>query len=270
MDTANGAAYTVAPEVFTELGAQLSVIHNQPNGLNINKDCGATHPENIREIIKKEKADIGICLDGDADRLIVCDENGEIVDGDYILTFCALKMMKEGKLRKNTLVVTGYSNLGVDDVMKKNNGKVSRTENGDRYVIEEMKKHNYNLGGEASGHIIFMDYTTTGDGIISGLQLIKHLKESGMKASELKKCIKKYPQTLVSIEVKEKKPFDKLLKVNSKIKQIEKELKGEGRLLLRYSGTQNVCRIMIEGKDKEKIETMTKELEILIKNEVGI
>jgi len=269
LDCANGAAYYVAPKIFSELGAEVIVLNDKPDGLNINLDCGATHPEHTSEIIKKEKADIGISLDGDGDRLMVCDEEGNVVDGDHILAFCAIEMIKDNKLNKNTLIVTGYSNLGVDDAIKNAGGEVIRTKNGDRYVIEEMRKENYNLGGEFSGHIIFKDYTTTGDGIVSALQLLKIIKEKNIKASEIKKAMKKYPQVLLNIDVKEKKPFEKMPKVNAKINEIDLSLKGNGRTLIRYSGTQNMCRIMIEGKDEKTINNMAKELAELIKEELG-
>jgi len=269
LDCANGAAYYVAPRIFSELGAEVITLNNKPDGLNINKNCGATHPEVAAEIVKKEKADIGITLDGDADRLIICDENGEILDGDYILTFSALEMLKQNKLKNNTLVVTDYSNLGVDKALKKANINIARTENGDRYVIEEMKKNDYNLGGEQSGHMIFLDYTTTGDGIISALQLLKLLKQNNLKTSEIRKSMQKYPQILLNIEVKEKKPFEEMSSVQEKIKEIKEKLKNTGRLLLRYSGTQNICRIMIEGKNKELINQLANELAIEIKSQIG-
>jgi phosphoglucosamine mutase len=269
LDCANGAAYYVAPRVFSELGAELIVINDKPDGLNINKECGAAHPAFAAEIVKTQGANIGIILDGDADRLIICDENGEIVDGDYILAFCALELLNKGDLKNNALVLTEYSNLAVDHAVKKAGGKVIRTKNGDRYVIEEMKKRNYILGGETSGHIIFMNYVTTGDGIVSALQLLKMLKEKNKKPSSLKNIIDKNPQILLNIEIREKKPFEKMKDVNKKIKEINTNLKDEGRLLLRYSGTENICRIMIEGKDLNKIEIMANELAGSIKKEVG-
>lgn len=270
LDCANGAAYETAPTIFSELGAEVITLNNKPDGYNINKNCGSQHPEIVAEIVKKEKADIGITFDGDADRVIICDENGKVINGDYMLTFCALDMKKNNKLNKNTLVVTEYSNLGVDEALEKAGISTVRVKNGDRYVIEEMKKNNYNLGGEFSGHMIFLDYTTTGDGIIFALQILKLLKQNNLKASEIRKVMQEYPQTARNIEVKEKPPLEQIPSLNKKIQEIEERLKNIGRLVLRYSGTQNICRIMIEGKDKEEIERMANELAKEIQNEIGI
>jgi phosphoglucosamine mutase len=270
LDCANGAAYYVAPRVFSELGAEVIIINDKPDGLNINKECGATFPKIIGELVKKNKADIGISLDGDADRVIIADENGEIVDGDYILSFCAVELVKKNKLKNNTLVLTDYSNLGVDEHLKKHNIEVIRTDNGDRYVIEEMKKNNYNLGGENSGHIIFSDYTTTGDGIISALQFIKLIKEKNIKVSESRQYIKKYPQIIKNIDVKEKKPLEDLKGLQEKLKEKKLILKNEGRILIRYSGTQNMCRILVEGENENIIKEIVEELSNEIKKEVGI
>lgn len=267
LDCANGAAYKVAPDIFSELGAEVIVLNNNPDGFNINHECGATYPELIMEKVKEYNADLGIALDGDADRIITCDENGNLVDGDQLLTIFALDKLSKNCLTNNTLVVTSYSNLGIDDVLKSNNGKVSRVKNGDRYVTEEMRKNDFVLGGEKSGHIIFSRYATTGDGIISGLKLLKILKESGKKLSEL--CVmKEYPQRLESFEVKEKTPF-KELNCNSLIENIKKELGDQGRVLIRYSGTQNVCRVMVEGKDKNKVEEYTLKIVEALKKEIG-
>ncbi len=270
LDCANGAAYDVAPKVFKELGAEVIVLNNKPDGLNINLDCGAVHPENTAKEVVKHKADMGITLDGDADRLIVCDEKGEVLDGDYILTFCALEMLKENRLKNNTLVVTDYSNMGVDEALEAVGGKVVRTGNGDRYVIEAMREGGYNLGGEASGHMIFSDYVSTGDGSISALQFLKLVKNAGIKVSEVRKCLNKNPQILDSFLVSEKVPFDEMPKVAAKVKEIEATLAGKGRLLLRYSGTEKKCRIMIEGKDKAATEALVKELGDCIKGEIGV
>ena len=270
LDCANGAAYEVAPKVFKELGAEVIVLNDEPNGLNINLHCGAVHPENTAKKVVEYGADLGITFDGDADRLIVCDENGEILDGDYILTFCAYQMLKENRLRNNTLVITDYSNTGVEESLKKMSGKVVRTDNGDRYVIEAMRKEGFNLGGEASGHMIFSDYVPTGDGIISALQFLKLIKNADIKVSEIRKYLTKNPQILESFEVTEKKPFEEMPVVAAKIKEIEDKLKNNGRILLRYSGTENKCRIMIEGKEKEPTELLVAELTAVIKNEIGI
>lgn len=270
LDCANGAAYDVAPKVFEELGAEVVVLNDKPDGLNINLNCGAVHPENTAKEVVKHGADIGVTLDGDADRLIVCDENGEVLDGDYILTFCAYQMLKNNALRNNTLVVTDYSNMGVEEGLKKMSGKVVRTGNGDRYVIEAMRKGDFNLGGEASGHMIFSDYVSTGDGVISALQLLKLISSAGIKVSEMRKYLTKNPQILDSFDVSEKTPFDEMPLVAKKIEEIEEKLKGQGRLLLRYSGTEKKCRIMIEGKEREATEALVAELASSIKHEIGV
>jgi len=269
LDCANGAAYYVAPRVFSELGADVIVLNDQPDGLNINDNCGALHPEVAAEVVRRQGADIGITLDGDADRLIVCDEEGQIIDGDQIMTLFALEMMKTNELKGNTLVVTDYSNLGVDEAIAKAGGNVVRTENGDRYVVEEMRKHGYNLGGEASGHMIFMDYTTTGDGIISSLRLLRLLKIKGMKASEINDVMQKYPQITVNVDVKEKRPFHDMPSVATKIAAAQSQLQGRGRTLVRYSGTQSVCRIMVEGKDAREVREFAEAIAEAIRAEVG-
>ncbi|MAG07928.1 phosphoglucosamine mutase [Candidatus Woesearchaeota archaeon] len=268
VDCANGATYHIAAKIFKELGAEVTVLNNKPNGLNINLNCGALHPEVVREAVLKEKADIGISLDGDGDRVIMADEKGNIIDGDSIMAICGLHLLKKNKLKDNTIVATGYSNLALDELMKKNGGKVIRAQNGDRYVIDEMRKNSYVLGGEQSGHIIFMNQTTTGDGIIAALQVLNIMKKTGKPLSELAKCLKKYPQVLVNINVKKKILFEEMEEVNEEIKKAEKELKG--RLLIRYSGTQNIARIMVEGKDKNKINKLANKIAEKIKKEIGV
>lgn len=269
LDCANGAAYHIAPPILRELGADVIVLNNEPDGLNINLDCGATYPEVIQQKVKEVKADIGIAFDGDADRAIFCDENGKLVDGDRILTMITLHFIKNKRLNHDTLVVTDYSNLGVDAAVNAAGGKVVRVENGDRYVAEEMRKNNYTIGGEKSGHIIFGRYSTTGDGIITALQVLNIMKETGKKMSGLADCMQEFPQILLNVDVREKRRFEDMPAVHAKIKDAEKRLKGNGRLLIRYSGTQNVCRIMIEGQDKKKITQMADELKNEIVKEVG-
>jgi phosphoglucosamine mutase len=268
LDCANGAAYNTAPHVFSELGAEVIVLSDKPDGLNINLDCGAMHPEKMMEVVKKEKADIGIALDGDADRVIVCDEKGRIVDGDHIIAICAIEMKENGTLKKSHVVVTVMANKGFDIAMEKRKIKVVKTNVGDRYVVDEMRKKGYVLGGEQSGHILFSDYTTTGDGIISALQLLKVMKERGEKLSKLAECMKSLPQVLVNVVVKEKKDINKL-KVNKNIKDAESQLGKKGRVLVRYSGTQKLCRIMIEGEDRRKIMKMANDIAKVMKKEIG-
>ncbi len=269
LDCANGAAYKVAPLIFSELGAELVTINNAPNGMNINKECGALHPEMVRKAVLSSKADIGITLDGDADRVIVVDEKGNILDGDTILAIAALELKSEGRLSKDTVVVTHYTNLAFDALMKENGIKVVRADNGDRYVIEEMRRNSYNLGGEQSGHIIFSDYNSTGDGTISGLQILSIISKKKNRLSKLASIYKRYPQIILNIDVREKKEI-KRLNAASEIAKAEKELEGEGRLLIRYSGTQKMMRIMAEGKDEAKIKRIVSRIAECVKKEIGI
>lgn len=269
LDCANGAAYNTAPHILSELGAEVIVLNDRPDGLNINLDCGALHPEKMIEVVKKEKADIGIALDGDADRVIVCDEKGSSVDGDHIIAICAIDMKEKGALRKNSVVVTIMANKGFDIAMEKKRIKIVKTKVGDRYVVDEMRKKGYVLGGEQSGHIIFSDYTTTGDGVITALQLLRVMKERGAKLSKLAECMKSLPQVLVNVVVKEKKDINKL-EVNNNIESAESKLGKKGRVLVRYSGTQNLCRIMIEGENKREIQKMANDIAKNMKKEIGI
>ena len=268
LDCANGAAYNTAPHILSELGAEVIALNDKPDGLNINLDCGALHPEKMMEVVKEEKADIGIALDGDADRVIVCDEKGRSVDGDHIIAICAIDMKKNGALKKNIVVVTIMANKGFDIAMERERIKVVKTKVGDRYVVDEMRKKGYVLGGEQSGHIIFSNYTTTGDGIISALQLLKVIKERREKLSKLAECMKSLPQVLVNVDVTEKKDISRL-QVNKNIKSAELKLGGKGRVLVRYSGTQNLCRIMIEGEDKREIQKMANDIAKVMKKEIG-
>ncbi|OIO63097.1 phosphoglucosamine mutase [Candidatus Woesearchaeota archaeon CG1_02_33_12] len=260
LDCANGAAYKVSPLIFEELGAQVVTINNTPNGLNINDHCGALYPEQMKKFVVQYGADIGIALDGDADRVIMVDENANDVDGDQIMALCALNLIRDKKLKDNTIVVTEYSNLGLDKAIKNANGKVIRVMNGDRYVVEEMRKHKYNFGGEQSGHIVFLDYTTTGDGTISALQVLRIMKKTGKKLSELAKCITKFPQLMVNVKVRKKIDFEKMPRVMEKINKAKEKLKNNGRVIVRYSGTQNLARIMAEGINKKEIRRYAKEI----------
>jgi phosphoglucosamine mutase len=268
LDCANGAAYNTAPHIFSELGAEVIALNDKPDGLNINLDCGALHPEKMMEVVKEEKADIGIALDGDADRVIVCDEKGRSVDGDHIIAICAIDMKKNGALKKNIVVVTIMTNKGFDIAMERERIKVVKTMVGDRYVVDEMRKKGYVLGGEQSGHIIFSNHTTTGDGIVSALQLLKVIKERREKLSKLAGCMTSLPQVLVNVDVTEKKDISRL-QVNKNIKSAELKLGGKGRVLVRYSGTQNLCRIMIEGEDKREIQKMANDIAKVMKKEIG-
>jgi len=269
VDCANGAAYKVAPVVFEELGATVISTGVEPDGLNINKDVGALYPEHISQLVKKHKADIGIALDGDADRVIICDEKGDIVDGDQIMAINALNMKERGVLRKNTVVATVMSNMGLEIFLKEKGMRLVRTQVGDRYVVEYLRNNGLNFGGEQSGHIIFLDYLTTGDGILAALQTLSVMKRSGKRLSELGKIIQKFPQVLVNFKVKEKKDLDSIPEVVRVIKGAEKNLKGRGRILVRYSGTEMKARVMVEGEDKEKIEKMANDISSVIKKYVS-
>lgn len=269
LDCANGAAYHITGHILEELGAEVILRNANPDGKNINECCGAVHPECLKEEVRKAGADLGLSLDGDGDRLIMLDEKSNIVDGDQIMVIAALDMLKENKLKTKTLVATKYSNLGLIKTLEKAGGKVVLVDNGDRYVIEEMRKEGYNLGGEQSGHIIFLDHTTTGDGTISALQILKIMKITNKKLSELASVMEKFPQTLLNVAVREKKPIENFSNLNNKIKSIEKRLAADGRVFVRYSGTQNLLRIMIEGKDKKEIESYAQQIAEEVKKEIG-
>lgn len=271
VDCANGAASEVAPLALKNLGAEVIAIHNTPTGYNINDQCGSTHPEELRKLVKKENADIGLAFDGDADRLIAVDEKGEIVDGDMIMAICGNHLNQKGKLNKGTIVSTVMSNIGFDIALKNNNLKSVKTQVGDKYVLEEMIKNNYSLGGEQSGHIIYLDYNTTGDGLLSGVQLINVMVEQKKKLSELKQIMTKYPQILKNAKVsnKTKHNFDKDPVIIEEIKKVEDHFHGEGRVLVRASGTEPLVRVMIEGKEKSKLEKYSQELVTLIEKQLN-
>ncbi len=259
LDTANGAGYKVGPTVLEELGAEVIVLHDKPNGFNINEDCGALHTKDLREAVKKYRADIGLALDGDADRLIVVDENGDEVDGDQILGALGLFLHREGKLKGNGIVATVMSNQALEDFMITHGLALHRANVGDKYVLERMREHGINFGGEQSGHIVLHDFAKTGDGLMSALQILALLLTSKTKASKVLRPFELYPQKLVNIKVKIKKPLEQ-------IEGLEEELKKTDALhirhLIRYSGTEHKLRILLEGKDAKAME---KEMEHLVK-----
>lgn len=269
VDCANGAAYKVAPAVFYELGAEVIPISVKPNGENINHECGALYPEKVAAAVRESGAHVGFALDGDGDRCIMVDEKGNVLDGDYILAICAVAMMKEGSLKKNTVVSTIMSNSGFEAGINAAGGRVIRTGVGDRYVVEEMLKGGYNLGGEQSGHIIFLDHTTTGDGIISALQILKHMIVEGKPLSELSKVMTTFPQILLNVKVKQKKDLSALPSVANALKAVEDKLKGRGRAFIRYSGTEPLARITIEGEEQKEITAMANELAELLAKELS-
>jgi phosphoglucosamine mutase len=253
VDCANGASYRTTPAVLRKLGATLSVFHAESDGMNINRACGSTHPEEICRLVRETGAHIGISHDGDADRLLLCDERGEVLDGDELLAMMGLDALRRGTLAGKTLVATVMSNLGLDEVIAAAGGKVIRTAVGDRYVVEAMRAGNFSVGGEQSGHMIFRDHGTTGDGLIAALQIIRIMTESGKPLSELRRVLKKYPQAQRNLRVKGKPPIDSLKDVSSLVSQTESALAGKGRLLLRYSGTEPKVRLLIEGADEAMI-----------------
>jgi phosphoglucosamine mutase len=259
----------VAPAVFEELGAEVVTIGVKPNGTNINAGCGSLHPDVISKAVKECKADLGIALDGDADRVIFVDEHGKEVDGDHIMALCAIDLLKQKKLRKNTVVATVMSNMGLDIALKSAGGKVIKTAVGDRYVVEEMLKGGYNLGGEQSGHMIFIDYNTTGDGTLTALQVLAIMRRHGKSLSELARVMTPLPQVLVNVRVKEKKDIETIPEVARLTKNIEEKMMGEGRILVRYSGTEPLLRIMLEGRDKEQIDGWAGEIAEMVKKHIG-
>lgn len=269
LDCANGAGYKVAPLVFRELDAQVHVYGNTPNGLNINDHCGSTHPELIQKAVIDHRADIGIALDGDADRVVLVDENAQIVDGDTILAICALDMLKQGILLNNTVVSTVMCNYGVVKTLESAGIKVVQSQVGDRYVIQDMLKHNANLGGEQSGHMIFLEQNTTGDGLVSALQVLRIMIETDSKLSDLSALVKRYPQACVNVKVGAKPPLGTLKKVGEAITHVEGALSTSGRVLVRYSGTENICRVMVEGPKLKQAQEFAGMIAAAIQNEIG-
>jgi len=268
MDCANGAAYELAPLVFRELGAEVITIHNEPNGLNINLNCGSTHPQSLKKAVLEARADLGLSYDGDADRLIAIDDTGEEVDGDYILSICGQAMASEGRLNHRTIVSTVMSNIGFYKAVEGMGLKTAQTAVGDRYVMEEMRKGGYNLGGEQSGHVIFLDYSTTGDGILTSLQLADTIIASGKRLSELKQVMKKYPQVLVNVRVADKSKYKDNARIAEVIRDVESRLGDDGRVLVRPSGTELLIRVMAEGPDGELVESYVNEIAEVIRAEL--
>ncbi len=269
LDCANGAAYKVAPLVFRELDAEVFIYGNTPNGLNINASCGSLHPENIQKAVINHKADVGIAFDGDADRVIMVDENAQIVDGDAILAICAKDMLHKGLLPSKRVVATVLSNLGYVQALQNMGIEVVKSQVGDRYVIQEMLKCETNLGGEPSGHIIFLDHNTTGDGLVSALQVLRIMKETGSKLSELASQFKKYPQVSMNLAVSSKPPLLSIPTYQETVERIEKELGDAGRVLVRYSGTEQVVRVMVEGPKRSVIQQYAEELIDLLRKHIG-
>lgn len=268
LDTANGASYKVARAVFEELGAEVIQIGDEPNGMNINDKAGALYPTAVSNAVLHYRADVGVSLDGDADRVMMVDEQGQVLNGDHVLGICAMHMKKNGTLKNNQLVVTHMSNFGLEKVMKKNGIHVTKVNVGDKYVVEELRRTGGNLGGEQSGHIIFLDHSTTGDGCVAALNVLAVMKTCQKTLSELREWIEDVPQILINVRVKRRAPVDEIKGYTELIERITKELGDEGRVFIRFSGTEPVIRILVEGPDKSKIHDYAQEIAQLLEKEL--
>jgi phosphoglucosamine mutase len=269
LDCAHGAAYKVAPAVFEELGAEVIILGNHPNGFNVNDKSGALYPVQMTQAVVKYRADVGISLDGDADRVIMADEKGRIVNGDHILAISALHLKEAGRLPKNTIVATHMSNFALDKLMKDNGIQVVRTDVGDKNVVEEMRKYGYTLGGEQSGHIIFLEHSTTGDGCVAALNVLAVMKASGKKLSVLNDVMKEVPQILINARVQQRKELNEIPGYVELKAKIEKGLSGQGRIMVRFSGTENLVRVLVEGPDKRKITDFAQEMASLLEKNLN-
>lgn len=268
IDTANGASYKVAPAVFEELGAEVIQLGNQPNGTNINDKAGALHPQNLVQAVNQYRADLGIAFDGDADRVVMVDETGKILNGDHILALCALHHKQKGTLKSDTLVVTEMSNFGLEKKMVESGIKVIKTNVGDKHVVEEMRKNKYNLGGEQSGHIIFLDHSTTGDGIVAALNVLSVMKETGKKMSELSAVFQEVPQILINCRVAKRTQLEEIKGYKDLFQKLTNELGNQGRIFIRYSGTEPLIRILVEGVDKKQISDIAEQFAFLFEKEL--
>ncbi len=269
LDCANGANYKVAPMALRELGAEVVEMGTEPNGTNINHMCGSLYPENVAQKVRETRADIGLALDGDADRLIVVDEKGRILDGDQIMAICANDLLEKGKLPNNLLVATVMSNMALEVFMKERGGSLLRTDVGDRYVVEALRERGASFGGEQSGHLVFMEYGTTGDGLLAALQLLRIMREQDKPLSELAGLLEPFPQVLINVSVKRKVPFENLSRLQELKSDIEARLSDRGRILLRYSGTESLARVMVEGEDASIVQQSADSLAEAIKSELG-
>ncbi|MEL6545668.1 MAG: phosphoglucosamine mutase [Myxococcota bacterium] len=269
VDCANGAAYRVAPTVLSELGAEVKAIGTEPDGRNINREVGALHINNVQTMVRETRADLGIALDGDADRIIVVDDKAQVLDGDVLLAIGAEELMARGELGNNTVVATVMSNLALDHYVKGLGGSVVRTQVGDRYVVGEMRKTGCTFGGEQSGHLVYLDHSTTGDGMLAGLKLLSAMKRQGAKASDLREKMTLVPQHLLNIKVREKKPLEELPSVQDAIAAVENELGDAGRVLVRFSGTEAKARVLVEGPEARLIERLAKQIASEIRRALG-
>ncbi len=270
LDCANGAAYKSAPLAFEELGAEVLARAVSPNGININADCGALHPEALAKLTVSSGAQLGIALDGDADRVILIDEKGAVVDGDVVIGLCALELKHHGKLNKNRIVTTPMSNVGLELSLREHGIEMIRAGVGDRFVVEEMRKQGLNLGGEQSGHIIFLDHSTTGDGALAALKVLEIMQRTGQPLSELKKQIKLLPQTLINLKVKERKPLDTLPQFQKAVQDAESKLKGRGRVFNRYSGTEPKVRILVEGENADQVKQLAEQMAVALSADLSL
>ena len=269
VDCANGAAYKVAPIIFQELGAQVITIGTEPDGTNINVDCGSLKPEILSQEVVRSGSDIGIALDGDADRVVFCDEKGKEVDGDHVLAICSSEMVEAGTLSTDTVVATQMSNMALENYLSRKGLKLERTRVGDRYVVEAMRKLGANLGGEKSGHLLFLDHSTTGDGLLASLQILSIMKKKGKPLSELAGIIDMFPQILNSLEIKEKKPFGEIPGLVELVRESEEILGDKGRINLRYSGTELLARVMVEGENETLINGIASRVSSVISENIG-
>ena len=270
VDAGHGAAYVVAPLVFSELGAKVHPIGVRPNGTNINRECGALHPDHARAEVVRRGAAIGIALDGDADRVIVIDEKGQVVDGDAVMAMCATRMKRDGELRRDTVVATVMSNLGLERALDAQGVQLVRTPVGDRYVVEAMRKGGFNLGGEQSGHLIFLDHTSTGDGLIAGLQVLALMIRTGKPLSELaREAMERVPQVVESVTLAARRPLEDMAALAKLVEQVRGALGREGRVLVRWSGTEPKLRVMVEGPDENRIGTIAQDLISAARKDVG-
>ncbi|HUA66912.1 MAG TPA: phosphoglucosamine mutase [Candidatus Saccharimonadales bacterium] len=271
VDCAHGAAYKSTPCVLRELGAEVIVYGNQPDGMNINQDCGSMHPENLCRKVVEHKAHLGIAHDGDADRVLLCDETGTLIDGDDIMAVAALDMLKQNTLAEKTLVTTVMSNAGLEAAVKSAGGKVMRTSVGDKNVIDEMLRGGFNFGGEQSGHLIFRDFGTTGDGLVAALQILHVIKSKDTQLSKLARCWTRFPQLVANVKVREKKPFEQLDGLNKLVSEAEADLAGQGgRVFLRYSGTEPKARLLVEGRDAKLLEKWSQKICSVIQKQIGV
>jgi phosphoglucosamine mutase len=260
VDAAHGAAYKVAPEVFAELGAEVFLLGGRPNGQNINRSCGALHPEGVVHEVARRKAHVGVALDGDADRVIFVDEHGAIVDGDAIMALCGLQLLREKRLKKRTLVTTVMSNMGLEHALKREGGQLVRTAVGDRYVVEAMRRHGYSFGGEQSGHLVFSEHATTGDGVVAALQVLSIMLRESKPLSALSKVLERVPQVLENVNLPVRRPLSEMPELSRRIGQAEKKLGKNGRVLVRWSGTEPKLRLMLEGPEPKLLKSLVGDL----------